>query len=40
MIKNQEGLFIGTVGVSRFYSVKKDAFYIFSEKKKLQVTPL
>lgn len=39
--KNQEGLFIeGTVdGVSRFYSVKKDAFYILSEKKKLQVTP-
>ncbi|MBM7453460.1 regulator of sigma E protease [Acholeplasma morum] len=38
--KNQ-GLFIeGTdEGVMRFYSVKKDAFYILSEKKKIQVAP-
>lgn len=39
--RQNQGLFIeGTVdGISRFLSVKKDAFYVFSEKKKLQVAP-
>lgn len=39
--RQNEGLYIeGTVdGISRFLSVKKDAFYVFSEKKKLQVAP-
>lgn len=39
--KEEKGLFIEGIvdGVMRFYSVKKDAFYILSEKKKLQVTP-
>lgn len=39
--KNEEGLFIEGIvdGVMRFYSVKKDAFYILNEKKKLQITP-
>ena len=39
--RKNEGLFIeGTVdGISRFLTVKKDAFYVFSEKKKLQVAP-
>ncbi|MDY0211033.1 MAG: site-2 protease family protein [Acholeplasma sp.] len=39
--KNNEGLFIeGTdEGVMRFYSVKKDAFYVLTEKKSIQVAP-
>ena len=39
--KDNQGLFIeGTVdGISRFLTVKKDAFYVFSKKKKLQIAP-
>ena len=39
--RNNQGLYIeGTVdGISRFLTVKKDAFYVFSKKKKLQIAP-
>jgi regulator of sigma E protease len=39
--KGKQGLFIeGEVdGISRFLTVKKDAFYVFSNKKRLQVAP-
>lgn len=39
--RNQQGMYIeGNVdGISRFLTVKKDAFYVFSSKKKLQVAP-
>lgn len=39
--KGNQGLYIeGEVdGISRFLTVKKDAFYVFSNKKRLQVAP-